>query len=144
VRPFLRLPQVRRIGPLFVRNIREWGRDLLDVAWHDPSKVTPEIVAGYTRPLQAENWDRALWELTLAGQELNLAARLGELKMPVLVVTGDDDRIVPTTESIHLAGEIPGAELVVVPDCGHVPHEECPGAFLDAVEAFLAKLPAAD
>jgi len=140
-RPFLKLPQVRRIGPMFVRNIRDWGRDLIDTAWHDPAKITPETIAGYTLPLHAENWDRALWELTLASQELDLASRLSELKMPVLVITGDDDRIVPTADSIRLAGEIPGAELVVVPACGHVPHEECPEAFLEAVEAFLAKIP---
>ena len=144
VQPLLKLPQVRRIGPLFVRNIRSWGLDLLNAAWHDPSKITPGITEGYTRPLHAENWDRALWELTLASQELNLVARLGELKMPVLVVTGDDDRIVPTAESIRLAGKIPGAELVVIPACGHVPHEECPGVFLQAVKAYLAGLPIAN
>jgi pimeloyl-ACP methyl ester carboxylesterase len=143
IRPLLALPQVRRVGPLFVRNIREWGLDLIDTAWHDPAKITPETIAGYTLPLHAEKWDRALWELTLASQELDLASRLGELKMPVLVITGDDDRIVPTADSIRLAGEIPGAELVVVPACGHVPHEECPEAFLEAVKAFLAKIPGA-
>jgi pimeloyl-ACP methyl ester carboxylesterase len=144
VQPLLRLPQVRRIGPLFVRNIRSWGLDLLTTAWHDPSKVTPEIIEGYTRPLHVENWDRALWELALAGQETGLAERLGEVKMPVLVITGDDDRIVPTADSIRLAGEIDGAELAVIAACGHVPHEESPEAFLDEVEGFLSGLTAAD
>jgi pimeloyl-ACP methyl ester carboxylesterase len=144
VQPLLMLPQVRRIGPLFVRNIRSWGLDLLTTAWHDPSRVTPEIIEGYTRPLHVENWDRALWELTLAGQETGLVERLGEVKMPVLVITGDDDRIVPTADSIRLAGEIDGAELAVIAACGHVPHEESPEAFLDAVEGFLSGLTAAD
>lgn len=141
VRPLLKLPQVRRIGPLFVRNIREWGLEMVATAWHDPSKITPDVIAGYTLPLQTENWDRALWELTLASPELDLASRLAELRMPVLVITGDDDRIVPTAESIRLAGEVPGAELVVIPACGHVPQEECPAAFLEAVESFLRRLP---
>lgn len=141
VRLFLSLPQARRIGPLFVRNIRDWGLDLMYTAWHDPSKVTPEIVDGYTRPLLAENWDRALWELTLASRDSDLTARLGELAMPVLVVTGDDDRIVPTADSVRVAGEIADAQLVILPACGHVPQEECPNAFLEAVESFLSGLP---
>lgn len=141
LRPLLRLPQVRRLGPLFVRQMDRWGWELLNLAWHDPSRINPEILAGYSRPLQAENWDRALWELTLASEELPLASRLGEIRMPVLVITGDDDRIVPTTESIRLAADIPGARLVVIPDCGHVPQEECPAAFLEAVESFLATIP---
>ncbi|MBN2554500.1 MAG: alpha/beta hydrolase [Anaerolineales bacterium] len=140
IRPILRLPQVRRIGPLFVRNIRDWGREMLLSAWHDPALITPDIVNGYTLPLSVENWDRALWELTIASQESDLSGRLGEFSLPILIITGDDDRIVPTADSVRLAGEIPGAELVVVPNCGHVPQEECPEAFLAAVDAFLLSL----
>ena len=54
-----------------------------------------------------------------------------------LVITGDDDRIVPTAESLQLAEDIPAAGLVVLPACGHVPQEECPDAFLEAVVPFL-------
>jgi pimeloyl-ACP methyl ester carboxylesterase len=59
--------------------------------------------------------------------------------MPVLVVTGDDDRIVPTADSVRLAGEIPGARLVVFERCGHVPQEECSQAFLEAVAPFIGE-----
>jgi pimeloyl-ACP methyl ester carboxylesterase len=140
VRPLLRLPQIRRIGPLFVRNLSVWGLELLETAWHDPTKITPEILAGSSLPLQADNWDRALWEFTLASRESDLADRLDELRLPVLVITGDDDRVVPTEQSIRLASEIPGAELVVIPECGHAPQEECPQAFLEATTAFLENL----
>jgi pimeloyl-ACP methyl ester carboxylesterase len=87
--------------------------------------------------LRAEDWDRALWELTAASHPLGLEDRLDEIGVPVLVITGDDDRIVPTEQSVRLASELPDAKLVVIPDCGHVPHEECPEAFLKAVRAFL-------
>ncbi|MCX8068840.1 MAG: alpha/beta hydrolase [Anaerolineae bacterium] len=140
VRPLLNTPQMRRLGPLLARSIRDWGVDFGRSAWHDPSKLTPEIWEGYSKPLRAENWDRALWEVTRASRPLGLEKRLGEVRVPVLVVTGDDDRIVPTQQSVRLAGEIPGAQLVVVPECGHVPQEECPGPFLEAVEAFLRNI----
>jgi len=138
VRWLLGSPQARRLGPLFVRSIRNWGLEFGRSAWHDPSKITDEIWAGYTRPLQAENWDKGLYEVTLASRSLGLDKRLGELQMPVLVITGDDDQIVPTEQSIRLAGELPNAELVVIPNCGHVPHEECPEPFLAALNGFLA------
>ncbi|MDW8270309.1 MAG: alpha/beta hydrolase, partial [Anaerolineae bacterium] len=66
--------------------------------------------------------------------------RLAELTLPVLVITGDDDRLVPTADSIRLAEELPQATLVVIPACGHVPQEECPEATLKAMRAFLAEL----
>jgi fermentation-respiration switch protein FrsA (DUF1100 family) len=75
--------------------------------------VTPEIYAGYRKPLQVENWDKALWELTKSSRESGLALRLDELNLPVLVVTGDDDRIVPTENSLQLAKDVPGSQLVV-------------------------------
>lgn len=135
-----KLPQVDRLGPLFVRNIRDWGLTMLESAWHDPSKITPEISAGYQKPLQVENWDRALWELTKASGGADLVGRLDELKAPVLVVTGDDDRIVPTEQSLLLAENIPGAQLAVLENCGHVPQEECPGSFMQVVGAFVREL----
>lgn len=141
IRPILTSRQGRRIGPLFARAIQKWGYQFGQAAWHDPAKFTDEVWAGFTKPLQAENWDRALWELTQASRPLGLPERLDELSVPVLVITGDDDRIVPTDQSVRLASEIPGAELVVIPNCGHVPHEECPEEFLAAVDDFLARLP---
>ena len=140
IRPLLRTPQLRRIGPVLVRNISIWGERLLGMAWHDPSRITPQIKEGYRAALQAENWDRGLWELTVAAQDIRLGERVAEVRQPTLVITGDDDRIVPTAQSIRLASELPGAELVVIPSCGHVPQEECPEAFLEAVQAFLAQV----
>jgi pimeloyl-ACP methyl ester carboxylesterase len=141
--PILNLPQVQRIGPLLVRGIADSGMELLKTAYHDPNKLTAETIAAYRKPLRAHNWDIGLWQFTTAAQSRQLAARLTELKMPVLVVTGDDDRIVPTASSLRLAREIPGAQLAVLPQCGHVPQEECPAAFMQAVNPFVAKLEAA-
>jgi len=129
-----------RVGLLLARQIQVRGRAFAESAWHDPSQLTPEMWAGYTRPLQAENWDRALWELTKASRPQNIPERLGELTLPVLVITGDDDRIVPTADSIRLANALPNARLVVIPNCGHVPQEECPQEFISAVEEFLSGL----
>ena len=134
-------PQGRRLGVLLVRKVQEWGLELAKTAWHDPTKITDEIWAGYTLPLKADNWDRGLLEVvSSSGNRTDLSQRLGELDVPVLVVTGDDDRVVPTENSIKAAGLIPGAELVVLPACGHAPQEECPQDFLLAVNEFLDNL----
>ncbi|MGD8475225.1 MAG: alpha/beta hydrolase [Anaerolineae bacterium] len=136
-RPLLGTPQVRHLGPLIARQLGKSGDAFLRSAWHDPSKITAETYAGYRRPLQVENWDRALWELTAASTESDLAERVPEISLPVLVITGDDDRIVPTEQSVRLADSLPDAQLSVLPACGHLPHEECPGEFMQAVGDFL-------
>jgi pimeloyl-ACP methyl ester carboxylesterase len=133
-------PQTSHLGILLARNIKTWGMDMLQTAWHDPTKITPDVMAGYTKPLQAKNWDRALWEIFRAGQPGDLANHLNGSTLPLLIITGDDDHIVPTEHSILLAREIPNAELSIIPNCGHVPHEECPQAFLKTTVDFLKGL----
>jgi pimeloyl-ACP methyl ester carboxylesterase len=140
LRPLLQTPQMDRLGPLFVRRIRSWGMDFGLSAWHDPSRIPPDFWEGYERPLRADNWDRALWELTRSAERPDLAARLDKVRLPVLVITGDDDRIVPTEQSIRLAEALPNARLAVLEACGHIPQEECPQPWLEAVEAFLQEL----
>ena len=139
-RPVLRTPQVDRLGPLLSRQIEARGNAFLEAAWHDPGRIGPAVRAGYRRPLQVENWDRALRELTKASEEADVQDRIAAIAVPSLVISGDDDRIVPVQSSVRLAEELPNAELVVIPGCGHVPHEECPEAFLVAVKTFLGEL----
>lgn len=140
IRPLLNTPQMDRLGPLVARSIQSSGRSFAESAWHDPSKLTDEMWQKYTKPLRAENWDRALWALTKVSANSQLPEKLDSFNAPVLVITGDDDRIVPTTQSVRLAGELPNAQLVVVPECGHVAHEECPTDFMRAVRDFLERI----
>jgi len=103
----------------------------------DRVQADPAIIAGYRKPLRAENWDRALWEHTKAAQTPGLTERLGEIQAPTLVISGAYDQIVPVEDSLRLAEDIPGAQLAVIDKCGHLPQEECPGEFLAAIISFL-------
>jgi pimeloyl-ACP methyl ester carboxylesterase len=135
----LATPQMRRIGPLIARAMLRRGPELLELAWHDPKRLPAEMIENYRKPFQVENWDKALWEFTLASRPTRLADELDKLKLPVLVITGDDDRIVPTYDSIRLAGELPNASLEVIAEAGHLPHEEQPHSFMEAVSEFIGK-----
>lgn len=139
IRPVLGTPQMRHLGPLFARQIQTQGVEFIKTAWHDPRKISQATFDGYQKPLKVENWDKALWELTLSSRESGLAERVKEFELPILVITGDDDRIVPTEQSLRLAEELPNAALAVIPQCGHLPHEECPDEFMQAVQDFLRK-----
>jgi pimeloyl-ACP methyl ester carboxylesterase len=85
------------------------------------------------------NWDVALWEfLAAATWQPDITPQIGEIQQPVLVVSGDDDGLVPVTDSARLDTELPNSRLAVLPNCGHVPQEECPEEFIEAVAAWLA------
>jgi len=55
----------------------------------------------------------------------------------VLIIHGQADALVPVGNSTRLAAMLPGAELVVLPACGHVPQEEQPQQFVDAIVDFF-------
>jgi pimeloyl-ACP methyl ester carboxylesterase len=142
MRTLLQSPQFARLGPLIARQFGgEQGEAFLASSFFDERNLSDEILAAYRHPLQIENWDRALWELVKSSRESELAAFLPALQMPVLVITGADDVIVPAEQSrrlvLELSGVPEGADYVEIAQCGHLPHEECHAAFRAAVEDWL-------
>ena len=67
-----------------------------------------------------------------------LAKWLHRLRLPTLVVWGADDAIFPARQAAAFAAAIAGAQTVIVPDAGHLPHVEQSAAFITAVNAFSA------
>ncbi|XP_019096644.1 PREDICTED: uncharacterized protein LOC104764801 [Camelina sativa] len=134
------------IGVMLVRMaINKFGVTAVRNAWYDSKQVTDHVVQGYTKPLKAKGWDKALVEFTVAtitdtnGSEKKppLSKRLQEIKCPVLIVTGDTDRIVPAWNAEKLARAIPGSVFEVIKKCGHLPQEEKPDEFISIVAKFL-------
>ncbi|MDT7571243.1 MAG: hypothetical protein QOE05_1417 [Actinomycetota bacterium] len=69
-------------------------------------------------------------------------SRLPSLTVPVLVFTGDLDRMVPPKNSENIAAAVPGATLVVIPGAGHVNFTEQPAAVAKSVREFLERVDA--
>ncbi len=65
---------------------------------------------------------------------------LATINVPVLVITGSADTLIPPAESEAMAVKIPDSEVVVIPDVAHLSNLEDPEAFNSAVRRFLARL----
>ena len=133
------IPQINHIGPLLVSSIATSGLDLLYRSYDDPDSVTEQTLAGYTQPLKVIGWEKAFWEFNKAPRNTGAGERLAEIRIPTLVITGDNDLVVATADSVTVAGIIPGAELVVIPQTGHLPNEESPAEFAKAVVDFTKR-----
>jgi pimeloyl-ACP methyl ester carboxylesterase len=59
------------------------------------------------------------------------------IRVPVLLVHGERDRLVPVAASRAIARRQPSWSLVVLPDTGHVPQLEAPSATADAIVGWL-------
>ncbi len=65
---------------------------------------------------------------------------LEQIRVPVLVIAGDDDPIAPAEGMEEMARAIPGAQFVLIPDSGHLSPLEQPKAVSAAINAFLVQL----
>jgi pimeloyl-ACP methyl ester carboxylesterase len=67
----------------------------------------------------------------------HLAKWLHRIDVPTLLIWGDHDRMFPKEHAYAYQKLIPGAKVVIVPECGHVPQIEKPKEFAAEIEAFL-------
>jgi pimeloyl-ACP methyl ester carboxylesterase len=79
------------------------------------------------------------WGRCQSGQENEprFTTLLGNIGAPTLVVTSDNDQLIPKELSDLIAARIAGAELVVMPGAGHIPFMEQPEEVVRIVLAFL-------
>jgi pimeloyl-ACP methyl ester carboxylesterase len=65
--------------------------------------------------------------------------RLPQIQVPTLVINGEDDRLIPSENSRIMAERIPGAELVLFPEAGHLYFDELPEESARTVIEFLRR-----
>jgi len=66
-----------------------------------------------------------------------IEVRYGELAVPTLVCWGTEDLWIPVAKGHELAARIPGAQLRLIPDAGHLVQEDAPAELTAALLAFL-------
>jgi pimeloyl-ACP methyl ester carboxylesterase len=95
------------------------------------------IADDIARRLQNRFNERAYRAQLLAASLHNCYGRLDRIKSPTLVVHGDQDRIIPVANAHMTAERIPGAELRILDDAGHLYPTEAP-AVDTAIAAFFS------
>lgn len=112
----------------------------LDQSYSDPGKLEADVVTRYYALLRAPGARLALiqrMEQTILTDPL---PRLRALQMPVLLLWGEDDRLIPLSNAQDYLGALPDAQLTALPGVGHLPQEEAPDMSLVSVDAFLRAL----
>jgi pimeloyl-ACP methyl ester carboxylesterase len=122
---------------------RAWGRTALLFA-HPPRSVPREWLAEQCRLALSPGYLEAHLTVLRAlvdpgGQRGVLVDQLRLLKIPTLVVWGARDRVFPQSQAKQAVAQLPEGSLTLVPECGHMPHVECPDHFLAALDDFFGE-----
>ncbi len=70
----------------------------------------------------------------------DLRSKLGDIRVPTLVIHGERDAVVPAAAGRYLAEHIPQAAWKPIPGCGHAPQMTCAQAFNETLEAWCQNL----
>ena len=116
----------------------EGVRRLVAAVRHKPPALPWFLARDILARRLREEWIvRRTLESMRAGRDW-LDGTLGRADMPVLIVWGKQDRLIPLAYAAPLQAEFPNARLEVLDGCGHVPMVDCPEAFDRELTAFLA------
>jgi pimeloyl-ACP methyl ester carboxylesterase len=62
---------------------------------------------------------------------------IGTIRMPTLILWGEEDHLIPVVTAREFAKDIPGSKLIVYPATGHIPQEEVADQSASDVNSFL-------
>jgi proline iminopeptidase len=120
-----------RTSGLREQDLAAYQRRLFEFAvagyFHDPARVRDLTPFRITERTQREVWE------SLGDYDLRPA--LTGLRLPALVVHGDDDPI--PVESAHETARCLNAEWRILRNCGHVPYVEAFDDFVESLDTFL-------
>ena len=72
-------------------------------------------------------------------REPAMADRIGEIKVPVLILFGKQDRLINPSAALTFHDRIAGSEVVLLDGVGHLPMEEAPDATAMTIADFLTR-----
>lgn len=109
---------------------------------HNRDKLTSEILDGYSSPFTSKAAGKALLktacELNMGGF-YKIARALPEFRIPVRLLYGENDRILPDVAHTmtKVKQDLPQAELTSLPNCGHFLQEDEPARIAAELSAFF-------
>lgn len=136
---FMANPVGRRV--LKEIEIRPLMTQALRSAYVDPKLVTPALIDRYVDLARAPGHRTVL--LGQRPRRTATAPDLSAIRVPTLVMFGQDDRLIPPADGEKFRQAIPGATLITYQGIGHVPMEQIPERSAADLRAWLAAHPPA-
>ncbi len=127
------------IGRVILRNIdnRPLIEQGLKADVYDQAVITPALVDRWAEFQRAPGHRAVLMSINFGAQALATPALLGTIKVPTLILHGENDRLIEPASARKFAAAIPGAKLVLYPQVGHLPQVEIPARSAADVAEFL-------
>jgi pimeloyl-ACP methyl ester carboxylesterase len=134
-----RLATVRRLGdPSQSLDAEATARTLVAPStWQSGSPVVEQVRA----MIQAASSRTVIATLKAIAARPDLTPVLPGIRVPTLVIWGDQDQLIPPSQTQSMVSRIPGSSGAGIPAAGHLPSLEAPEPFDRVLETYLRQLP---
>lgn len=136
---WLQIPLVGKIGFFIIPSSLE-VKESYRYAFYDDSKIPEDIVKEYTKNLYLPNAKSVYFKTTkeLIPEDIDkISKKYATIKIPTLLIWGENDIVIPKDKAYRLHKDLKNSKLVIIPKCGHIPHEEKPKEVLKVLKKFL-------
>ncbi|MGD0276756.1 MAG: alpha/beta hydrolase [Syntrophales bacterium] len=134
----LQIAAAKGLSPLTPASEEEFSELMKYAFYKEPFIPWPVTSVLAEQAIQSSAFNKKMW-IDLNTHDIDLQPMLPMLKMPVLVIWGDHDRILHVSTTDVLKKGLPNAEFVIMKDCGHMPMLERPQETAQYYVTFLNK-----
>ncbi|NMA68340.1 MAG: alpha/beta hydrolase [Desulfitobacterium sp.] len=128
-----------KVNPMILERLARGEHPLETVKYSYSLNTSPEVLEGAIEEMKAVPTQILLTDFQ-ACDKFNLMNGVQDIKLPTLVICGQEDRMTPVKYSEYLAQEIPQALLTLIPDAGHMSMLEQPEVVNKAIVNFIQTL----
>lgn len=107
-----------------------------------PERLTEDLVDRYWELLRFPGNRQAAVDRGKTPREPEKWAEIGRLNMPVLLLWGEQDKVIPLSHARAFEAAIPGSKLITYADAGHLPMEETPEQVARDIDVWIQSLDA--
>jgi len=118
----------------------EYIRKKTEMTFYDPNTASKELVAEVYQIVNERMKTLKVISLARSAIKNNLGDELRQIKLPTLLIWGNNDSITPPFVGREFNKLIPHSELHFIDHCGHAPMMEVPNEFNVILAQFLQKL----
>jgi pimeloyl-ACP methyl ester carboxylesterase len=115
-------------------------RERTAYTFYDPNTATKELVDEVYELVNSRNKGLRIIMMAKSAIRHNLSKEMKNIKVPVCLIWGKDDKITPPEVAVEFNELLPNSELHWIDRCGHAAMMEQPEQFNSILEGFLKKI----
>ena len=130
--------RMKAIDDILENGIEKFADDSVKIFFAPDSFSTKKELVAEVREIMINTSEKSVIKTLLAlSKRKETCSKLSEIKVPVLILVGNEDKITPPEAAQFMHEEINGSVMSIIKNAGHLSNLENPGQFNELLKRFL-------